>query len=154
MAEEHVAPLADARVRTHTGQMGGLDFWIGSWGVTWEGGHGTNTVTLEMGGRVITERFEALEPERFSGLSVSVLGPDDVWRQTWVDSIGDYWHFEGGPQDDGTFVFATPGKVDADQMYKRMVFSEISPDGFSWRWEFSDDRSAWEPRWAIAYRRV
>ena len=84
--------------------MDGLGFWLGRWICTWDGGHGTNTVTLDMDGHVVTERFEALEPEPFSGLSVSVQGTDGLWRQTWVDSTGSYWHFEGGPQDNGTFV--------------------------------------------------
>ena len=132
--------------------MDGLNFWIGAWTCTWEGGHGTNTVSRELDGHVITERFEALEPEPFSGLSVSVLGPDGLWRQTWVDSAGSYWHLEGGPAEDGTFVFATPGRVDADQHYKRMVFYDIGAEGFQWRWEFSEDGSVWEQRWAITYR--
>jgi hypothetical protein len=131
----------------------GLGFWIGRWIATWEGGHGTNKVTLDMDESVVTERFEALEPEPFRGLSLSVSGPDGIWRQTWVDSTGSYWHFEGGPQEDGTFIFATPERVDADQRYKRMVFSEIAADDFTWRWEFSDDLVSWDRRWLISYRR-
>ncbi|MEP7060216.1 MAG: hypothetical protein ABI828_05740 [Actinomycetota bacterium] len=133
--------------------MDGLEFWIGRWTATWEGGHGTNSLTRDLDGHVITERFEALEPERFSGLSVSVQGPDGIWRQTWVDSTGSYWHFEGGPQNDGTFIFATPERVDTDRLYKRMVFSDIAEEAFSWRWEFSEDRVTWDPRWQISYRR-
>jgi hypothetical protein len=49
-----------------------LDFWLGTWACTWEGGQGTNTITREFDGRVVQERFEAIEPEAFSGLSVSV----------------------------------------------------------------------------------
>jgi hypothetical protein len=134
--------------------MSALDFWIGSWDCTWEGGHGSNEITRELDGHVVVERFEAQTPEPFTGMSVSV--PDlqgDGWRQTWVDSNGSYWHFVGGPQADGTFVFGTPEPVDADRRYKRMVFSEITPGGFAWRWESSEDGAAWEERWAIAYRR-
>lgn len=134
--------------------MGGLDFCIGRWTGTWEGGYGPNAVTSEMDGHVITERFEALQPEPFSGLSVSVPGLDGIWRQTWVDSSGSYWHFEGGPQKDGTFVFATPERVDADQVYERMVFYDIAAEGFEWRWEFSKDGATWEQRWGITYRRA
>ena len=39
--------------------MGALDFWIGSWDASWEGGHGTNTVTLELGGHVVVPTFDA-----------------------------------------------------------------------------------------------
>jgi hypothetical protein len=134
--------------------MDGLDFWVGSWRCTWDDGHGSNTISRALDDRVILERFEAVAPEPFSGMSVSVLGADNVWRQTWVDSTGNYWHFEGGPQPDGTFVFATPGRVDDDRRFKRMVFSDISPDGLSWRWEHSDDAETWSERWAISYQRA
>lgn len=76
--------------------MDGLGFWLGRWICTWDGDRGTNTVTRDFEGHVITERFEALEPEPFSGLSASVQG----------------------------------------------------------RWEFSDDRSDREERWAVSYRRT
>jgi hypothetical protein len=36
-----------------------LDFWLGSWTATWEGGGGTNTVTRELADLVVVERFEA-----------------------------------------------------------------------------------------------
>jgi hypothetical protein len=134
--------------------MDDLAFWLGSWECTWEGGHGTNDITLELDGHVVVERFESLAPQRFTGLSLSVPDPSGgSWRQTWVDSTGSYWHFSGGPQRDGTFVFATPEPVDDDRLYKRMVFSDIAANGFSWRWEASPDAAAWQERWAIAYRR-
>ena len=142
----HMTPGYDA-------QMDDLAFWLGSWDCTWDGGHGTNDVTLELDDHVIVERFESLAPERFTGLSVSVPAPSgEGWRQTWVDSSGSYWHFVGGPQADGTFIFGTPEPVDADRLFKRMVFSEITGSGFAWRWEASADGIAWEQRWAITYR--
>ena len=134
--------------------MDDLAFWLGSWDCSWDGGHGTNDVTLELDGHVVIERFAAIAPEPFTGLSVSVRDPSgDGWRQTWVDSSGSYWAFVGGRQPDGTFVFGTPEPVDADRLYKRMVFSEIAEDGFSWRWEASPDGVDWQQRWAITYRR-
>jgi len=132
-----------------------LDFWLGTWDCTWEGGTGANSVTRELGGQVLVERFEAFAPDAFSGLSLSV--PDALtggWRQTWVDSTGSYWAFVGGRRPDGTVVFGTPDRVDIEQLYKRMVFSDIRPDGFSWRWETSPDQEEWALRWAIGYRRA
>jgi hypothetical protein len=132
---------------------GALDFWLGEWDCTWNGGSGTNTITREFTGAVVIERFEALEPERWSGMSVSVFDPStERWRQTWVDSNGSYWHFVGGLVD-GDLAFATPEPVDADATFKRMVFSAVTPDGFEWRWERSADGDAWESRWAITYRK-
>jgi hypothetical protein len=133
---------------------GDLDFWLGAWNCTWAGGTGTNSVTRELDGRVVVERFEALGDDAFTGLSVSM--PDALtggWRQTWVDSTGSYWAFVGGLRADGTFVFGTPVRVDADHLYKRMVFHDIGPDGFRWRWENSPDRRTWTEKWAITYRR-
>jgi hypothetical protein len=129
-----------------------LDFWIGTWDCTWDGGRGTNRIGFEMDGRVLVERFEALAPDAFSGMSVSVFDPAAGWRQTWVDSNGSYWHFVGRAGA-GTFTFATPDRVDAEQLFKRMVFSRIGPDGFDWRWESSPDEVTWTRRWTIRYTR-
>jgi hypothetical protein len=134
--------------------MDDLSFWLGSWDCTWDGGHGTNDVTLELDGHVIVERFRAVAPDPFDGMSVSVPDRDGTgWRQTWVDSSGSYWHLVGGRQPDGTFVFGTPEPVDADLLYKRMVFSDITADTLAWRWEASPDAVTWQQRWAITYRR-
>jgi hypothetical protein len=132
-----------------------LDFWIGRWECTWEGGHGRNVITRELAGRVIVERFEAISPEPFTGMSmsVSVFDPDAGWRQTWVDDHGSYWHFLG-EAGAGTFTFATPEPVDVERLYKRMVFSDLAGDAFRWRWEVSPDRVVWTERWAIDYRRA
>ncbi len=135
-------------------RMSELDFWVGDWDAEWDGGRGRNTVTRELGGRVYVERFRASDDESFEGMSLSVR--DDAtgaWRQTWADSDGGYWAFVGGPQEDGTFVFGTPGPVDAEKVHKRMVFSDVTEDSFAWRWEFSADGRDWEQRWAIRYRR-
>ncbi len=130
-----------------------LDFWLGVWDCAWDGGSGTNEITRSLGGAVILERFEAIEPDRWSGMSVSVFDPAaERWRQTWVDANGSYWHFVG-TRVDGDLALATPERVDADEAYKRMVFSGITPEGFDWRWEASDDGETWEQRWAITYRR-
>jgi hypothetical protein len=130
-----------------------LDFWLGTWDCTWEGGRGENRITRELDGKVVVERFEALEPERWSGLSVSVHDERRGWRQTWVDSTGNYWAFHGDLHPEG-FVFAVSELEDGREVEKRMVFSEIGDDSFTWRWERSDDRGAtWEVLWTIAYRR-
>jgi hypothetical protein len=130
-----------------------LDFWLGSWSCTWDGGYGTNLVTRELRDRVIVERFEAIAPDPFTGLSVSVFDPKAGWRQTWVDTNGGSWHFVG-EAGDGSFTFRTPEPVDTERVFKRMVFSNIEDDTFHWRWEASADGVAWMERWAIDYRRA
>lgn len=130
-----------------------FDFWIGEWDCAFEGGHAINTVTRELGGHVLVERFEADAPRRWSGTSMSVFSAHDGrWRQTWVDEGGSYWAFVGGLVD-GDPSFATPDRVDADQVFKRMVFSDIADDSFHWRWESSPDGDDWTVNWKIQYSR-
>ena len=136
-----------------------LDFWIGDWSCTWDGGHGRNRVAREFDGHVVVERFDSLSPERWSGMSVSVFDArDGRWRQTWVDSTGNYWALEEGRvHDDLTFeVDETEVREDGSRVdvRKRMVFSDIEGDSFHWRWERSlDDGTSWESLWTIDYRR-
>jgi hypothetical protein len=134
--------------------MDALGFWAVSGSARGRDGHGNNRVTIEFDDHVVVERFESLAPDRFTGFSVSVPNrDDDSWQQAWVDSTGNYWHFVGGPEPDGTFVFSTPGPVDEEHVFKRMVFSDIAHDRFDWRWESSADGNAWETTWRIRYTR-
>jgi hypothetical protein len=133
---------------------GALDFWVGDWTCVWDGGHGENRITKELGGRVVVERFESLEPERWSGLSLSVHDERCGWRQTWVDSTGSYWAFDGAPHPEG-FAFAVTEVQDGIEVQKRMVFSSIEDDRFAWRWERSTDAGvSWELLWRIDYLRA
>jgi hypothetical protein len=131
-----------------------LDFWLGDWSCTWDGGEGRNRVTKEMDGRVVVERFESLTPELWSGMSVSVFDEAHGWRQTWVDSTGNYWAFHGEPHPDG-FSFSVSELDDGGEVEKRMVFSDIAAGSFRWRWERSRDAGAtWEPLWVMDYHRA
>lgn len=136
-----------------------LDFWLGDWICTWEGGEGRNAITKEIGDRVVVERFESLSPERWSGMSLSVFDRrDGRWRQTWVDSTGNYWAFHEGRDGDRFTFQTTEAEVDDGgdrrEVVKRMVFFDIEADAFRWRWECSTDAGAtWEPLWTIDYRR-
>lgn len=132
-----------------------LDFWLGDWVCSWDGGRGRNAVTKELDGHVIAERFEALSPERWSGMSLSVFEERlGLWRQTWVDSTGNYWAFNGSPHEEG-FTFVVTDVDEGHEVEKRMVFFDIEADTFAWRWERSDDAGAtWDLLWRIDYRRV
>ena len=131
-----------------------LDFWLGDWACSWEGGEGRNRVTKEMDGRVVVERFESLEPERWSGMSVSVFDEEQGWRQTWVDSTGNYWALDGSLHTEG-FSFSVTEEEDGSEVEKRMVFSNVEADTFDWRWERSEDGGeTWTKLWFIDYRRA
>ena len=131
-----------------------LDFWLGDWTCSWDGGGGRNAISRELGGLVVVERFESLRPERWSGMSLSVFDERNGWRQTWVDSTGNYWAFRGSPLAEG-FAFSVTEAEEDRQIEKRMVFFDIEADRFRWRWERSVDGSTvWEPLWTIHYRRA
>ncbi len=145
--------MSDRRVDEPSGPNA-LDFWFGEWDCKFEGGRATNLITREYGGHVVVERFQTIEDEPFDGFSVSVYTPaTNAWRQTWVDSAGNYWAFVGAELPDGAFEFRTPTPVDAEEKVKRMVFWNIEPDAFDWRWEFSADGTTWERKWEIHYHR-
>ena len=71
--EARVGRRPDTWPRMPSDSSSSLDFWLGEWSCTWEGGRGRNGITKEMDGHVVVERFESLEPELWSGLSVSVF---------------------------------------------------------------------------------
>jgi hypothetical protein len=130
-----------------------FDFWIGEWNCEFEGGSAINTVTREFQDNVVRERFVMESPQSWQGTSLSVYAARlDLWRQTWVDTDGSYWHFVGGLVE-GNPCFATPEPVDFDPLYKRMIFSNITDAGFDWRWESSADQSTWTENWSIRYTR-
>ena len=78
-----------------------FDFWLGEWDCSWSddsGRHlGTNSVYLDLGGVVVVENFDGRPSLDFQGLSFSVYDRKARrWKQTWVDSQGDYLDFVGG----------------------------------------------------------
>jgi hypothetical protein len=126
-----------------------FDFWLGEWRARWDGGHGTNVVTAELGGTVIFERFEST-PLR--GLSLSVYDETDAcWKQTWADSAGGYLDFTGRFED-GTMELRRAAREDGLLVPYRMRWTEISADAFVWFWE-RQSRGRWETRWRIDYAR-
>jgi hypothetical protein len=126
-----------------------FDFWVGEWDAGWgDDGHGRNSISKELDGKVVFERFDSAG---LRGMSVSTLCADGMWRQTWVDSDGNYLDFEGGPTsgDEMELRRATNGRL------FRMRWYDIEPDRFRWDWQRSDDGGeTWETRWPIVYTRA
>ena len=135
-----------------------LDFWLGEWDATWEGGHGTNRLTRVLRDRVILEEFdespESGGADALHGRSWSVFDAERrLWHQTWVDDQGGYLDLVGG-RVDGWFAFERAAPERGAQARQRMVFRDVGPTSFHWTWESSgDDGSTWVTRWAIDYRR-
>lgn len=135
-----------------------LDFWVGDWDLTWEGGEGpargTNTIRKILGGAVIHESFNGQPGMDFHGESFSVLGRvEGGWKQVWVDSARGYLDFDGYREGDKV-VFHRKGKnPQGETLYQRMVFYDIEEDSLTWDWETSPDGNEWTLRWRIQYQR-
>jgi hypothetical protein len=135
-----------------------LDFWVGDWiAMDTEGRRiGTNHITRdEYGQCVITEHFK-LDDGSMTGLSVSMYRPEiGQWRQTWVDSQGSHFDFFGGPvrKADHTFFFENK-RTSEKQKAQRMIFQDVAPDSFTWRWQSRPDPNVpWADAWVIKYKR-
>ncbi len=133
-----------------------LDFWLGHWTVSWPGGIGTNQISRILDGRVIEEIFECQGDDgALYGRSHSVLdATDGQWKQTWVDSSGGYLDFVGIVVD-GRISFQRSAVVDGRDVLQRMVWLDVTSDGFRWEWQRSDDGGVtWQVSWPLDYRRA
>jgi hypothetical protein len=132
-----------------------LDFWLGSWVVSWAGGgHGTNTIRRILDDRAIEESFEGSDTDSsLKGRSLSVRdAADGLWRQTWVDSTGAYLDF-AGVEVDGRIGFQREATVGGAAVVQRMVWLDVTADSIRWQWLRSRDSGAtWEVVWEIDYR--
>ena len=135
---------------------GALDFWLGTWDVSWDGGgEGVNAVRRILDDRVIEESFEGRDADsELLGRSMSVLDArDGIWRQTWVDSTGAYLDFVG-VEVDGRIAFQREVVVDDSPVVQRMVWLDVAPEAMRWQWQRSSDRGqSWTVAWEIHYRR-
>lgn len=131
-----------------------FDFWIGTWDCHWDGGHGSNTVTAELDGMVVLERFDGRPGTELQGISTSIFDEsENAWRQTWVDSSGGFLDFVGGFSD-GVMDLRREAVVDGETVGQRMRWTEIEADSFVWLWERLPAGSRnWETLWRIEYSR-
>jgi len=135
-----------------------LDFWLGEWDLTWEGGEGTNSITRRFGDCVIEENFAGNLPGGLlEGHSVSVYdAPLGKWQQTWVDNQGGYLTFTGGVGEDGVMRLYGPERTLADGriVVTRMSWVDVTRTAMDWHWERSfDGGENWEMVWLIHYAR-
>jgi len=132
-----------------------FDFWVGDWDLTWpDSGWGTNTITKDYDGCVITEHFADSSGSGFRGTSVSAYKPNlGKWQQTWVDNQGGYLAFTGGFHD-GVMELRTDRLVKGELVPFRMRWFNITSDSLDWTWQKSEDGGAtWKDLWQIHYKR-
>ncbi len=141
-----------------------FDFWVGEWELTWPGGQagtpegkigkGRNHITKTLGGCTIEENFST-EDSSYIGRSWSVYNSQlEMWQQTWVDNSGAYLLFTGKYQAD-TMELRTALREQGDKkILSRMLFENITPNGFDWNWQRSTDGGEnWTDLWNIRYSR-
>lgn len=152
------APAAPAAKPCAGPEWRTLDFWVGDWVAEDQQGTaiGTNKITRdEYGDCVITEHFR-MSDGTMIGHSVSIYRPGlRQWRQNWVDSQGSYFDLVGGPVSgsDHIFMFETK-RVTERQPYQRMIWQDVKPDSFVWRWQQrAKPDDAWVDSWVINYKR-
>jgi hypothetical protein len=148
-----------AEVQHLNAEVHQFDFWLGEWDLTWDGGgRGSNTISRILDGQVIQEQFATFptssDEKPFRGLSLSVFVPElDKWRQTWVDSSGNYMDFIGS-FDNGKMTLSMERTVNGQQITSRMVFYNLAERSLDWEWERSvDGGQTWHLLWRIHYQR-
>ncbi len=107
-----------------------FDFWIGTWDVMANGVRvGTNTITRELEGCALYERWRAHPASGSYGHSVNRFDPGSgKWRQQWIDANGNQTDYEGTVTADGlrfTGVVVTPA---GPSRRSEMTFTR-QPDG-------------------------
>ena len=133
-----------------------LDFWIGDWIVTdttpnAKNPPGTNTIKKIYDGKVVHENFKM---GTFVGQSWSVYDANNkVWRQTWVDNNGAYIALVSKKVGNDLALQTIPNPKNP-LAASRMVFTKVTPKGFTWRWEATKDGGkTWTLAWQLDYKR-
>lgn len=134
-----------------------LDFWLGTWDLTWaDGGRGQNTIRRILDDRVVEESFVDHATENaLLGRSLSVQdAADGRWRQVWVDSTGG-WIELVGVEVDGRISFQREFVREGIAAIQRMVWLDVTEGSLRWEWQRSrDGGTTWDVLWAIDYRRA
>lgn len=128
-----------------------LDFWVGSWTVSWEGGSGTNVIAKTHGGCIVQETFSSPE---LKGMSLSMYdNTAGEWRQTWMDDQGSYFDFHGRKAGSDYIFHSIPDSKKPNHQL-RMRFTDIQPDALTWLWQKTmDGGQTWQEMWRISYSR-
>jgi hypothetical protein len=143
-----------------TEQAKQFDFWVGTWDLEWtnakgEKENGTNIINKILGGCVIEENFSTGGENPYLGKSHSLFDEKSrIWKQTWVDSSGEYLDFVGEFKEGKMMLWREFTGNEGKKVKQRMIFSNIQKDSIQWNWESSqDDGKTWKTNWKIFYKR-
>ncbi|HEX8621201.1 MAG TPA: DUF1579 family protein [Allosphingosinicella sp.] len=156
-----LAAAAPAPPPCSTPEYRQLDFWVGDWDGEFDlpggkTGRATNRITRnEYGDCVIAEHFD--QPDTgFVGASFSTWDRHrKKWVQTWVDSGGGYITLAGGPVEGQAWSFelVTLEPRGPQQVHSRMIWQDVKPESFTWRWQARQADGSYTDSWVIRYKR-
>ena len=138
-----------------------FDFWLGNWTMetetrpdprvdNWKKSQSKNKVERVMDGKVIQENFSGVG---LVGKSWSVYDPTaKLWRQTWVDNQSSYITLTGKWEGDKMVLLSIPQNAGAK--VHRMVFQDITPKSFLWKWEVQMTDGNWGAMFVCHYKRA
>jgi len=131
-----------------------LDFWVGNWNVrdTKTGNPaGRSSIEIDMDGCVVVENWTGRTG--WTGRSFNVLRSDTGrWQQTWADSSGQIYDFEGQPSTNRMiYTRVTKTKESGDRII-RMTLSKGEDGNVRQLSERSDDGGkSWEVNYDFTY---
>jgi hypothetical protein len=148
------APCSDPAYRQ-------LDFWVGDWDASFDAGggktgHASNHITRdEYGACVIAEHFAQPDVGYVGGSYSMFDNQTGQWRQTWVDNRGSLFVLTGGPVSGQSHVFElkTADVRGPTKAFKRMIWQDVKPDSFTWRWQSQEPDGSWKDAWVLHYTR-
>jgi tetratricopeptide (TPR) repeat protein len=107
-----------------------FDFWIGDWDVMANGARvGTNTITRELEGCALYERWKAHPATGSYGHSVNRYDPaSGKWRQLWIDANGTQTDYEGDLVAEGIRFLGVSVAPGGARTRSEMTFTRL-PDG-------------------------
>ncbi|WDI31801.1 hypothetical protein PUV54_01195 [Hyphococcus flavus] len=125
-------------------QFSDFDFWVGEWHVydTKSGElRGFDDIEKVLEGCVIKQHWRQMDdlfsaqglPWRLQGNSLTGMGADGVWRQTWTDNHGAFMVLEGGLNDKGHMVLTSEWLTFPAQN------GQLQTVRYIWNWDAADD---------------
>jgi hypothetical protein len=133
-----------------------FDFLLGEWDCSWgDGESATDSVYLDLDDKVVVQSFDARPSLDYQAVSHAVYDRQvGRWKQTWVDTDGNYLDFVGGFAA-GEMELRREAPYDGTVAVFRIRWFDIERDGARRAYERSDDGGeSWTTLWEIAYRRV
>lgn len=133
-----------------------FDFWLGEWGVTLPDGKfaGTNRLTRVAAGCALHESWRGTK----GIVGTSLTGYDAgsrKWRQTWVDSSGDWLDLQG-EFTNGAMVLSDAHRATTQEAtINRITWTQTGTRRVRQLWETSNDGGkTWQTAFDGRYQRV